>query len=148
MDLTTTNVLLGIIAAVSVLEALVLIGVAYAGYRLYRQSQQVMRDVERQYVAPLAMRVNGVLDDVKDITTRVSAQTDRVDSAIRATIDRVDTTADRMRSGVTQRVGRAVAIARGVRTAMSAFIRSGEGDGDGTGGRSGGADRSGSATGL
>ena len=36
VDLTTTNVLLGIMAAVSILEALCLIGAGVAGFLVYR----------------------------------------------------------------------------------------------------------------
>ena len=43
-NLDTTNLLLGIMAAVSVLEALVLIGVGVMAYRLYTQA---MRDRPR-----------------------------------------------------------------------------------------------------
>lgn len=149
MDLTTTNVLLGIMAAVSVIEGLTIIALAWVGFRLYRQAQQTMRDLETQYMQPLATRVYGVLDDVKAVSVRVSAQADRVDAAIRSTLDRVDTTADRMRTGVSHQVNRAVGLIRGVRTAVNSFVNhGGEGNGNGTDGRSAGADRSASATGL
>ncbi len=147
MDLTTTNVLLGIMAVVSLIEGLVIIGLAWAGFRLYRQAQLALRDVEARYVQPLGERVNAVLDDVKAVSARVSAQADRVDGAIRTTIDRVDVTADRMRHGVHHQVNRVVGLVRGVRTALNTFVN-GHVDGNGTDGRSAGADRSVSATGL
>ena len=37
-NLNTTNLLLGIMAAVSVLEALLIVGLAIMGWKLYRQT--------------------------------------------------------------------------------------------------------------
>ena len=96
-NLDTTNLLLGIMAAVSVLEALVLIGVGFMAYRLYTHAMQTIREIEARQVAPLVVRVNalmdrveGILADVKDVTTRVSDRTERVDAAIRSTISSRD----------------------------------------------------------
>src|SRR4051812_12106991 len=91
-NLNTTNVLLGIMAAVSVLQALVLIGVGIMAYRLYSQAMRAVREVEQRQIAPLVARVNAlmvrldtILLDVKDITARVTNRTERVDNAIRTT---------------------------------------------------------------
>ena len=100
MDLHTTNLLLGIMAAVSVLEALLLIGAGVGGFVAYRKVMQVVDDLERRQVAPLRQKVDAILADVQSITARVSNQTERVDHAITGTFDRVDETADRMRSSV------------------------------------------------
>lgn len=128
-NLDTTNLLLGIMAGVSVLEALVLIGVGLMAWKLYRQAMQTIRDVEQRQIAPLVARVNTlmarvdtILDDVKDITSRVTHQTERVDSAIRTTIDRVDETADRVRTSVASRVNRVIGVVHGLRTAFETFF--------------------------
>jgi len=96
-NLDTTNLLLGIMAAVSVLEALLLIGVGIFAYRLYAQAMQTMREIEQRQVAPLVAKVtmlmekvDGILVDVKEVTARVTKQTERVDSAIHGTIEKVD----------------------------------------------------------
>ncbi|MBI2829425.1 MAG: hypothetical protein HYX77_09180, partial [Acidobacteria bacterium] len=98
-NLNITNILLGIMAAASVLQALVLIGLGVMAFRLYRQTLQTVRDIERRQIAPLAAqltalmaKVDGILDDVKDATARVTRQTERVDSAIHQTMHRVDET--------------------------------------------------------
>src|SRR5262245_1926860 len=103
-NLNTTNLLLAIMAAVSVLEGLVIIGIGVMAYRAYSTAMKTVRYIEERQIAPLTARVHalmstvdGVLADVKGITSRVGAQTERVDSAIRTTIDRVDVTADRVR---------------------------------------------------
>ncbi len=135
-NLNTTNVLLGIMAAVSVLQALVLIGVGVMAFRLYRQTLQTIRDIEQRQIAPLAAHVNalmarvdGILGDVKDVTGRVTRQTERVDSAIHHTIHRVDETAGRVRDSVGSRINQLMGLVHGVSGAVQGLFngrRSGE----------------------
>lgn len=124
MDLHTTNVLLGIMAAVSVLEALVLIAVAVGAWLGYRRVMQVVGDLEIRQVAPLRAKVEDILVDVKAVTARVTQQTERVDQAISGTMDRVDETAERMRGTVRDRVSQAVGIVRGVRAVIATILNS------------------------
>ncbi len=106
-DLNTTNILLGIMAAVSVLQTLVLIGVVVLALRRYRETLQTIRDIEQRQIAPLAANVtalvgtvDGILADVKDVTARVTRQTERVDTAILHTMHSVDETAGRVLDSV------------------------------------------------
>ena len=122
MDLGTTNLLLGIMAAVSVLEAICLIGAGIGGFILYRRLMQIVNELEQRQVAPAMARVNTILDNVKGVTARVNEETARVDSAIRDTIDRVDETADRVRVRVRTRASRLVGVLRGIRTAFEVFV--------------------------
>jgi hypothetical protein len=98
--LGTTNTMLGIMAAVSVLEALVLIGVAVGAFLAYRKVMTLLNDLEARQIAPLRVKVDGILADVKSVTSRVSQQTERVDHAISGTMDRVDDTAERVKTTV------------------------------------------------
>jgi len=66
-NLGTTNIILGIMAAVSVLEALVIIGVGVAGYLVYRRVMELVNGIEQRQVAPAMARVNAILDDVKGL---------------------------------------------------------------------------------
>ena len=124
MDLHTTNLLIGIIAAVSVLEALVLIGLAVGGFMAYRRVMQLVTDLETRQVEPLREKVEAILADVKAITARVSQQTERVDHAISGTIDRVDETAERLKDSVVDKVQSAVGVIRGLRAAIMAVLGS------------------------
>lgn len=123
MDLHTTNLLLGIMAAVSVLEALLLISAGVGGFVAYRKVMQVVDDLERRQVAPLRQKVDAILADVQSITARVSNQTERVDHAITGTFDRVDETADRMRSSVREKAYQAVGVVRGVHAAIMSVLQ-------------------------
>ena len=114
-NLDTTNVLLGIMAAVSVLEALLLIGFGVGGFIVYRRVMQLVNDLETRQIAPLREKVDAILLDVKSVTARVSQQTERVDHAISGTIDRVDETADRVKGSLRDKVNQAVGVVRGIR---------------------------------
>jgi len=117
-NLGTTNLLLGIMAAVSVLEALLLIGVGIAGFLVYRRVMLLISELEARQIAPAMARVNAILDDVKHVSTKVKDEAERVDTALRTTMDRVDDTAERVRSNVKTQTGRLVGILRGARVAL------------------------------
>ena len=130
-ELGTTNLLLGIMAAVSVLEALVVIGLGIAGFMVYRkvtslvdQTMVLASGLEARQVAPAMLRVNAILDDVKDVTAKVKQETDRVDHAIHSTIDRIDDTADRVRTTVRAKTSAIVGALRGARTVVESMLRS------------------------
>jgi pyrimidine operon attenuation protein/uracil phosphoribosyltransferase len=122
-NLGTTNIFLGIMAAVSLLEALVIIGIGVGGYLLYRRVMELVNGLEQRQVAPAMARVNAILDDVK-VSTRVKEETERVDQAIRTTMDRVDDTADRVRTNVRAKTSRLVGLMRGVRVAVESMLGS------------------------
>jgi hypothetical protein len=121
-NLDTTNLLLGIMAAVSVLEALLLIGLGVGGFMVYRRVMQLVNDLEARQIAPLRDKVDSILLDVKTVTARVSEQTERVDHAISGTIHRVDETADRVKGSVRDKVNQAVGVARGIRAVIASLM--------------------------
>ena len=121
-NLDTTNLLLGIMAAVSVLEALLLIGFGVGGFILYRRVMQLVNDLETRQIAPLRAQVDAILLDVKSVTARVSQQTERVDHAISGTIHRVDETADRVKGSLRDKVYQAVGVVRGIRAVIASLL--------------------------
>jgi len=123
-ELGTTNLLLGIMAAVSVLEALVIMGLGVAGFVAYRRVMELVTGLESRQVAPAMARVNAILDDVKAVSTRVKEETERVDQAIHSTMDRIDDTADRVRSNVRAKTSRLVGFVRGLRVAIEGMLNS------------------------
>jgi hypothetical protein len=123
-ELGTTNLLLGIMAAASVLEALVIIGMGVAGFMAYRKVMVLVDGIETRRVAPAMARVNAILDDVKTVTGKVKEETERVDHAIHTTMDRIDDTADRMRSSVRAKTSAVVGFVRGLRAAIKVMLHS------------------------
>jgi len=123
-ELGTTNLLLAIMAGVSVLEALVTIGMGVAAFIAYRRVIELINGLEIRQITPLTARVNTILDDVKVVTTKVKEETERVDVAIHRTIGRVDDTADRVRSNVRAKTSKVVGIVRGLRVALETMMQS------------------------
>jgi hypothetical protein len=78
-NLATTNVLLGIMAAVSVLEALAVIGIFLGAFLIYRKMVQVISAIEERQIAPAAARINAILDDIKDVTSTVKEEAGRAE---------------------------------------------------------------------
>jgi hypothetical protein len=118
-NLGQTNIILGIIAAVSVLEAVLIFGAGIAMFMVYRRITALINSVE-----PAMIRVNAILDDAKAVAATVKAETDRVDHAIRSTMHRVDDTVDRVRSNVRSRTSRIVGLVRGARVALETMLQS------------------------
>jgi hypothetical protein len=129
--LRTTNLLLEIMAAVSVLQAVVLVVVGILAFRMYRKAMQAIHDIEQRQIAPLRTqlsglitRVDAIVDDVRDVTGRVTRQTERVDSAINHTLHRVDATVWRVRESIGPRMWRLIGLARGVAYAVQDLVNS------------------------
>lgn len=121
-DLGTTNTLLAIMAAVSVLEALMLVGLGVGGFMVYRRVMRLVNDLEQRQIAPLTARVNAILADVQGITARVQAQAARVDHAITGTMERVDHTATRVKHSVRERVDRIVEVFHAIRATIASLF--------------------------
>lgn len=123
-ELATTNLLLGIMAVVSVLEALTLIGLGIAGFKAYKRVLEVVDGIETRQVAPAVTRLNAILDDVRAVSERVKLKTEHVDHAIHTTMDRIDDTADRVRWNVRAKTSRLVGFIRGLRVAIEGMLNS------------------------
>jgi len=128
-SLGTTNLLLGIMAAVSVLQAVVLIGVAVAAWRVYVRSLESLAAARRQIepvvarVSELAERVDGIADDVKNVTARVASATARAESAVETAAAVVGYGLGGATSAMTRKTLRLYGIARGLRAAYRSFAR-------------------------
>lgn len=129
IDLTTTNVLLGIMAVVSVLEALALIVAGVMGLRLYRQTTEQIKQVtdqvkvlEQRHVEPLSAQAASILQTVQRIAARVEHSTTRVDSVVDSTVHGAEVAVDRVQGGVRKTADTVVGVVRGVRTAIETFL--------------------------
>jgi hypothetical protein len=121
-DLGTTNTALIVMAVVSVLEALLLIGIVVGWFLVYRRVMTLVNEFEVRQIAPLREKMDAILGDVKTVTARVSEQTERVDQAINGTIGRVDETAEHLKSSVKDKVNTAAGVVRGVRAAIVSLL--------------------------
>jgi hypothetical protein len=123
-NLDTINVPLWIMAAVSIFEALVLIGLAIGGFIVYRRIMQTVADLEARQIEPLRGKVEGILGDVQSITARLSTQTERVDHAIAGTMDRVDETTERVKLTLRDKLAQATGVVKGVRAVIISLLGS------------------------
>jgi hypothetical protein len=128
-EIRTTNLLLGIMAGVSVFEALVITGIGIAAWTAYRKvtalidrAMMLAEDIEVRQIAPAMHRVSAILDDVKDVTAKVKEETERLDQAIHTTIDRIDDTTDRVRANVLAKTSALVGFIRGARVAIAGML--------------------------
>jgi len=122
VNLETTNWLIGVIAVATAVQTLIILGGAIVGFRLFRQMQTTVTDLESRHIAPLRLQVDGILRDVQTIAARVSDQTERVDRAITGTIDRVDETTERVRDSVRDKVAQATGFIRGIRAVITSVL--------------------------
>jgi hypothetical protein len=122
MDVSSLNVPLWIMAVVSVLEALLIIGLGIGGYMVYSRVMTLITDIEARQITPIREKMDAILADVKGITARASHQAERVDHAITGTMERVDETATRVRAGVHDRVSQAAGVVRGVRAVIASLL--------------------------
>ena len=83
MDLTTTNVLLGVMAAVSLLEAAAVIALLGGGLLLYRRVTRLLAGIEERQIAPVTARVNAILDDVKSVSGVARGAANGADAGVR-----------------------------------------------------------------
>ena len=121
-NLDTTNMWLAIMAIVSLLEALLLVGIGIGAFLAYRRMMQLVTDLEARQIAPVREKVDAILGDVKAVTARVSQQTERVNHAISDTMERVDDTAGRVTGSVRDKVNHAVGLARGIRAVVMSVL--------------------------
>jgi hypothetical protein len=126
-DLGTTNVLLLVMAVVSVFEALLIIGLAIAGYRAYSRTVRLLEGFEERHLIPLAARANAILDDLRRVSATVRDETDRANHAIHSTIHRVDDTVDKVKGQVRARTSRLVGVIRGLRVALETMLSTSDG---------------------
>jgi hypothetical protein len=104
--LDTTNIILVMLATASVVQTLVAIAVAIAGFRAYQAATYAL-DTK---LSPLLLRVEGVLTNLEHTSAVVRTRTDDVSRAI----DSVNDTAGRLGALVWPRAAVAAGLAGGL----------------------------------
>jgi hypothetical protein len=122
-NLETTNLLLGIMAGVSVLEALLILGLGFAAWKLYARVTELTESIESRYVQPTMTKVNTLIDEVQGIAASVRTNQEKVERAIRHTVDRVDDTAHRLKGEVRAKTSWIVGTIRGIRVAVHDILQ-------------------------
>jgi len=115
-SLTTTNVWLGIIAGVSLVELLAVVTVAFLAFKLYKRAIAVVERVEHDYVVPLNAKANAVIAEAQTVVGRARALEERV----RGMVVKVEDTAGRVAS-VAQHAWPVVGTWRAVTAALGSL---------------------------
>jgi hypothetical protein len=115
-DLTTTNVLLGIIAAASVILTIGMTIAAYWLLKLAKRTENALASAERTFT-PLAIRASACLDDVQAL----AATAQRAEQSIRTTTERVGRQFHDARTFALGRISPAIGVIRGIAAAVSFF---------------------------
>ena len=125
-NLTTTNIWLAILAIVSLLEFLMILAAGFMAFRLYRQVSEAVENIERLHIAPLRARVDGLLDEVHEITAKVKQAQSSVEGAFKHVSGTGSMVADAVRSKTWPLIG----LLKGIKVAASAVMANGrEGNG-------------------
>jgi hypothetical protein len=117
-NLTMTNVWLGILAVISVIEFLMIAAAGILAFKAYKQVMGVVENVERVHIAPLRARVDAILDEVEIITGKVKHAQDSVAAALHTATSAGGLLADTVRSKTWPILG----VIRGVRSVASALL--------------------------
>jgi uncharacterized protein YoxC len=122
--LTTTNVWLGILAVVSVLEFLMIVVAGFLAYQMYKRVTTTLETIERVHVAPLRARVDGILDEVQAVTDKVKHAQESVGDALR----QVAGTGSMVAGAVKSKTWPIIGIIQGLKTAANAVMKNGRKD--------------------
>jgi hypothetical protein len=83
-QLVTTNWLLGVMAVVAALEALIVVALGVFAFVAFRRATQTMKRLDAEQVTPALGKVNAILDDVKGVSGTVKDGAGRFDSVMRS----------------------------------------------------------------
>lgn len=118
IDTSTINVWLALIAIATVLQTLFLFGVAFMAWRATKQVTQAVNRFEQQHLEPLMSRVNGAVDDVRDMAARARALDDGVRDKVTSATEHARDAAEL----VAERIWPAYAVGKAAYTAVSSFL--------------------------
>ena len=126
VDLTTTNTWLAILAVVSLVEFLMLVIAGILAYRLYSRAMTTLETVERVHIAPLRARVDGILDEVQTVASKVKHAQEVVTDAVR----HVTGTGQVVAGAVKSKTWPIIGIIQGLKSAAATVMRNGRKESD------------------
>jgi hypothetical protein len=131
IDLTTTNLLLGILAGVAVLQMSVLIAGGVIAWRTYNRTMDRVEALEQRVqnaVAPLAARASIIMDRLDRVAERVDHGTEKLDYALALTSHGAQVAMTAVNGNVQRTAALAAALASGGRAALRAWRTRGAAD--------------------
>jgi hypothetical protein len=127
MDSPGLQILLGAIALSSIVQTVVLVGVATIGVQLMRRVQQLQGQVESQ-IQPVLESVNAITRNMAEASDVAVLQVRRVEAVVEQTIERLDDARAQVRRVIRKPrglLGDVTAVFKGVRRGLAVYHRLG-----------------------
>ena len=116
----SSDVFLGVIAAATLVMALIQVGAIIAALRLARPAQQVIQSVQ-QDVRPLIARAHGIAEEASRTVALATAQAQKVDRLITDLSRRVDETAGVLQEAIITPAREGLALVAAVKAGLGAL---------------------------
>jgi uncharacterized protein YciW len=111
---------LGVIAAATLIMAVIQIGAILAALRLAREAQQVLTSVQQE-VRPLIAKANSLADEASKTVAIATAQAQKVDRLVNDLSRRVEETAGVLQEAIITPAREGMAIMAALRAGLSAL---------------------------
>lgn len=115
-----SDLFLGVIAAATLVMALVQVGAVIAALRLSRQAQQAIQSVHQE-VKPLIARAQSIAEEASRTVALATVQAQKVDRLITDLSQRVDETATVLQEAIITPAREGLAIVAAVKAALTAL---------------------------
>jgi hypothetical protein len=115
-----SDVFLGVIAAATLVMALIQVGAIIAALRLSRQAQQVLQSVQQE-VRPLIARAQIIAEEASHTVAIATAQAQKLDRLITDLSQRVDETASVVQEAIITPAREGLAVFAAVKAGLAAL---------------------------
>ncbi len=115
-----SDLFLGVIAAATLIMALVQIGAVVALLRVARQTQDVLSSVQRE-IKPLSAKVSSIADEASRTAALATAQMQKVDRLVTDLSRRVDETTAIVQEAIVTPAREGMAVIAAVRAGLAAL---------------------------
>jgi ABC-type transporter Mla subunit MlaD len=115
-----SDVFLGVIAAATLVMALIQVGAIIAALRLSRQAQQVLQSVQQE-VRPLIARAQAIAEEASHTVAIATAQAQKLDRLITDLSQRVDETASVVQEAIITPAREGLAVFAAVKAGLAAL---------------------------
>jgi hypothetical protein len=118
-DLGTTNVWLAVIAIVSLVQLLLVVGLLVATFRFFRRIETTIDRITEQHIAPLSTRAHKVIDEMEDVMARFQS----FDEGMRRTLSKVGEGVNFAASTMRHRFWPVVGVLKGLKAGLASLRR-------------------------
>ena len=115
-----SDVFLGVIAAATLIMALIQIGAIIAAMRLARQAQQVITSVQQE-VRPLVAKAHAIVDEASRTVALATSQAQKLDRVVTDLSRRAEETASVLQEAIVTPAREGMAIVAAIKAAFSSL---------------------------